>query len=148
MAYKLGFSRHPLPVEWTKFLSSCDACRFLRDDGCGDCASCSSRWIAWQKRIMANRCRHIPNLSGASQMATLTFPTTPGLYWAQIPSAGPPPPNTPPAYNAIAVLSGDAPFMRLGVLPLSGQAQPGRVWQPNDLLAIGPAVAIPALAGE
>src|SRR5208337_2329726 len=87
----------------------------------------------------------IPYLSGATKMPTVNFPTVPGLYWAQIPSPGPQPPNAPPAYNAIAILSGNSPFMRLAVLPLSGIQQPGRVWQPGDVLAIGGPVEIPPI---
>ena len=142
MAYKLGFQKTPLPAEWTEFLAMCDSCPLLAFDGCSDCQSCSWRWNGWHKRIVNNHC---PKQSKGKSMPTATpptFPTVAGLYWAQIPTAGPPPAT--PVYNAILIITGTAPYMKLAVRPTEPRSMlASRVWGVGDVLAVGPAITPP-----
>ncbi len=141
------------PDRLGRYLAICDACPRLTDTGCGACSTCAgNRYGAWQKILVAGNCpekRFTQQTTEPIMSApTIQFPTETGLYWCRVATAGPTgATGSASAYNALIVLSGVLPFFSLRVLPLDAQGDRGsRQWQPADVLAIGPAVAIPALA--
>ena len=62
MKWTLGHKDPGNDSMWTPLLEeSCRDCVHLQFDGCGDCQSCSSRWVGWQKRLLERKCPHFKN---------------------------------------------------------------------------------------